>query len=215
MNSSHPDKAKEISEILHAEEKHSNVDFLDISFAYEVLSDPDKKEEYDRLMLYGIPQSHRYYAEYAYRYGAPNVAVEYVVGGFLFGVTILELLYKWQRHILLTNRAKQTVRYKTRLEQLKLEGIQTEPEVVVFGAENPRLRDLLLVKLFMFPFRVLLKLYSFFTEDSRKKSQKWKEDFHMSEKEWKLLQERQLEKYEENRTSARAKRARRWMKKNR
>jgi len=97
-------------------------------------------------MLYGIPQSHRYYAEYAYRYGAPNVAVEYVVGGFLFGVTILELLYKWQRHILLTNRAKQTVRYKTRLEQLKLEGIQTEPEVVIFGAENPRLRDLLLVK---------------------------------------------------------------------
>jgi len=99
----HPDKNKAVD---------AELQFIRVQTAYDVLSDPELKEEYDELRLNGVPWQEQYYGQYAHRYGMPQHDIRYVLLGFILLTTVAKHLYHWYRHEVLKGYAKRTARYK-------------------------------------------------------------------------------------------------------
>jgi len=154
--------------------------FSRVVFAFDILSDPVKKSQYDAMRTRGIPWHEIYYGRYAHRYGVPQHDVRWVIFWLVFTVTVLHYAYRRHRYNLILSRVKQTATYKHRQAQLKVasgkgvdqkrrkqlqdrnskSAMESEPEVKLMGIRPPGWRDLVVVRLVLLPWTV--GKYTFF-----------------------------------------------------
>ncbi|KAL6043940.1 DnaJ-related protein scj1 [Balamuthia mandrillaris] len=171
----HPDKNKDPEAVAV---------FRDLVFAKEVLTDSDKRKEYDDYLLNGIPWHDNYYGRYAHRYGAPDHDIRWVLFWLITSLTVGHYAYRYHRYNLLIRVIKNSERYKQRQRLLaQSQGLKTkrvakskrrqknqtqeeeqqqqelEPEVRLVGVSPPTWRDLLVVRLVLLPFRVCRWIY--------------------------------------------------------
>jgi hypothetical protein len=93
--------------------------FRQVVFAYDILSNPAKKDHYDTLRTKGIPWHEKYYGRYAHRYGAPEHDVRWVLFWLITTVTVLHYAYKRHRYYLILSKVKLTPTYRHRQAQLR------------------------------------------------------------------------------------------------
>jgi len=224
----HPDKSVDPQ----ATEKYAK-----INFAYKILSTPETKKEYIKLLREGVPWD-AVYGQYAHKYGAPAHDPRWVIGLFLAFITVCQYSYGWYRYYIFREMIYQTPRYQQALNELKRKKKEQKkknknnpdnsnepevemPEVEIVGAEKPLVKDLLIVHMVLFPWTFSCWLYEYIKwivlydilkhekpdedEIARKKA-------GLSKEEWEKQKRKLLEKLEKERTSAKAKRARRFLK---
>jgi len=152
--------------------------FRQVVFAYDILSNPAKKEHYDTLRTKGIPWHEKYYGRYAHRYGAPEHDIRWVIFWLITTVTALHYAYRRHRYQLILSKVKQTPTYRHRQAQLRAASAaasasssakkrkkaakqeaqpvaaepEEEPEVKLMGIRPPGWRDLVVVRLVMLPY---------------------------------------------------------------
>jgi len=181
----------------------------------------------------------RYYGRYAHKYGAPDHDIRWVVGLSVMVISISQYLYRYYRYHKIRGYAKNSQRYKTHLKKLKGNGEKNsskkkseepeekeeELEFEIVGAEPARMADVLLVQLVLLPYIVPRGLYRawlryvwwrFFSprdrqEEEEEEDEERRKKSGMSQVEWDRAKRRGHEKLERFRTSAKAKRIRRFM----
>ncbi|EFA85512.1 hypothetical protein PPL_01469 [Heterostelium album PN500] len=127
----HPDKNNGVSSDIYVQLTH----------VYQILSDKETREEYDDLLVNGIPAYERYYGRYAYHYTGVSHDIRYVLAGLVGVITVVKYLYQLSRHKRMTLLAKRTARYQKALQESSETG-DTAPEVHVQGAEKPTWQSL-------------------------------------------------------------------------
>eukprot|EP01119_Soliformovum_irregulare_P001307 TRINITY_DN11036_c0_g1_i1.p1 TRINITY_DN11036_c0_g1~~TRINITY_DN11036_c0_g1_i1.p1 ORF type:complete len:274 (+),score=69.15 TRINITY_DN11036_c0_g1_i1:47-868(+) len=205
----HPDKGPE-NRTPDGEQK-----YRDLTFAYEVLRDDEMRAEYEQLKKSGISRVDAFYGRYAYRYGAPNTRVEYILFGLVVAISCFQYFYKYHRHVTVTRYAMATQRYKTRVAQAQYEG-KEGPELVIAGAEKPVWTDLFIIKVILSPYLIPKFFYDLVTRKPKTPQELEEEarlDAGMDEDQWEAHKARMEQKMEQHRTSGRAKQYRRWLKK--
>jgi len=217
----HPDKNKEPGAI----DK-----FLILQKSYEILTNEETKKEYDTFLRDGIPFQEQYYGRYMHDFGAPQHDPSTVLFWLVIIITIGKYLYQWHRHESIKKLAATTLRYKTEVNKLKAAGQDTPPEVLVHGAEMPTWRDLFVYQLLIFVIYIPVnvgKFIIFLPELARRiKSghlfhqpteaeidEMLRAKLGISEEEFVVWKEEQTRKRAEMMQSGRAKRYRRWLKK--
>jgi len=158
----HPDKNKT---------EGSEAFFIQLSTAYEVLSDEDMKIEYDDLKDHGIPWQEQYYGRYAHSYGVPQHDIRHVMVGIVLLVTVAKYLYQWYRYEVIKNLAKRTPRYKQKKNEIKRSKESKnrqkddnvpdsdEPQILLHGLDMPTWKNLFVVQLILFPIQVVTWLF--------------------------------------------------------
>jgi len=205
----HPDKSKD-NRTPEGQQRYK-----DLTFAHEVLTDEEKKQEYDNLLKNGVSRAHRFYGRYAYAYGAPNVDAEYILAGLLVFISIFQYFYKYYRNYFITERAKETLRYKTMQAQALREG-KPPPELVIKGAEPPKYTDVLIVQLVIFPWisgKAIWNMIKKKDKNQEEDEEEIRQQLGLSPEEYLIHKEKQQQKMEEMRTSTKAKQMRRFLKK--
>eukprot|EP01102_Stenamoeba_stenopodia_P018213 TRINITY_DN6650_c0_g1_i2.p1 TRINITY_DN6650_c0_g1~~TRINITY_DN6650_c0_g1_i2.p1 ORF type:complete len:315 (-),score=72.58 TRINITY_DN6650_c0_g1_i2:143-1087(-) len=189
--------------------------YIKINQAYTVLSDEESRDEYNKLLVTGIPWHVRYYGRYAHRYGAPDHDIRYVVLNLVALITVLKYLYQRHRHYDYRRRAKMTQQYRN---LVKLYGEKAaEEKLVIVGAEAPTWREIFVVQVVCSPWWFVRYLYKTIriwmkgglTPEELDEEMRLKTG--MSPEEWKREKAKMESKQEAMRTSNRAKRYRRWM----
>jgi len=210
--------------LLHHPDKNKTSEsvsiYRELSFAQQVLIDPETKKEYDDLLRFGLSTTHQYYARYAYKYGAPNVDTEYVLLGLVLFISVCQYLYKWHRHYLITENAKKTLRYRNALKQAQLMSKQDKetPELLIIGAEQPKIQDIFLIQLFLLPWMIikfciwLVKWSSGKRETEEEREERTRMKYGMTKEEWEESKTKAARK-DDRGMSAREKRVRRFLKK--
>ncbi|GAM17847.1 hypothetical protein SAMD00019534_010220, partial [Acytostelium subglobosum LB1] len=141
----------------HHPDKNNGVtsdEYVVITNAYQILSDQETKEEYDDLLINGIPWHENYVGRYAYHYTGVSHDVRHVLAGLILVITLGKHFYQVHRHNRMQGLAMKTQRYQEAMQQ---EG--APPQVVVKGAEKPTWKDLFILQLLMVPVRILKFLY--------------------------------------------------------
>lgn len=231
----HPDKAK------GDEEK-----YILLANAHEVLKNPSYRREYDDLLENGIPWQDRYYGRYAYRYGAPQVDVRIVIASLIGLITVSKYAYQLHRHKRFKRLVQQTPRFQNAVRQRKHElgldkssfskgrkgkrgrtvssGVsddeiteQVLQQVMVVGAEAPKLKDVFILQLILFPYNLLKFIYHVVKHKILRyeydQEAELKKKFGLSDEEFEKERKKNEEKLEQMRTSAKMKRVRRFLKK--
>lgn len=240
---SHPDKNPE---------KNANEMYRQINTAYEILSDPVYRKEYDDLIRNGIPWHRKYYGKYAHRYGAPDHDIRWVLFWLITVMTIGKYVHSWYWYKIYRRRAMKTSIFKQRLRQYlheqgipipekkfkrgeKKEWEEDDNSIIDYDLEDwtligfqniekPQLKNLFVLQLLLFPYyfaqgiyRIIknIILYRIFKMKVNE-DQLMKEHFGMenaTDSEWHSFKSELRRKAEHFRTSTKAKRFRRMMKK--
>jgi len=220
----HPDKAGPGSEDTYTRAVRAS----------EALSDDESRKEYDELLRNGVPWQENYYGKYAHKYGAPNVDVRYIIAGLIAFISVSQYYSQYEKHHKYMRLAKQTVRYQNKVKQMQNQKTQKsrfedddededgELKIHITGAEKPRWRDVLAVKLALLPYTIIYGLYIlshkiYRGELVKKMTKEEMETEHrlkmgMDEEEWEKHKRQQAEKEEKFKSSAKYKRFKRFLK---
>jgi len=151
--------------------------YIEITNAYEILSDPTYRKEFDDLLENGIPWQEKYYGRYMHKWGAPQHDIRWVTLWLLLILTASNHGYLYYRHYVFIQRAKEHPLYKTKANMLRAEkgvdkkkrkkqkggGSDKEADIdlkiVVHGAEAPTLMDLLPIQLLLLPPKIVQAIY--------------------------------------------------------
>jgi len=164
----HPDKSVDPQ----ATEKYAK-----INFAYKILSTPETKKEYIKLLREGVPWD-AVYGQYAHKYGAPAHDPRWVLGLFLAFITVCQYSYGWYRYYIFREMIYQTPRYQQALNDIKRKKKEQKkknknnadnhdepeiqmPEIEIVGAEKPQFKDLLIVHMILFPWTLSCWIYDY------------------------------------------------------
>eukprot|EP01117_Protostelium_nocturnum_P013306 TRINITY_DN4953_c0_g1_i1.p1 TRINITY_DN4953_c0_g1~~TRINITY_DN4953_c0_g1_i1.p1 ORF type:complete len:298 (-),score=88.09 TRINITY_DN4953_c0_g1_i1:6-827(-) len=204
----HPDKAK------NKEEEELNAKkYFEVQFASEVLTDEEKKREYDNMRINGIPTADRYYSRYAYAYGAPNVDIKYIIVGLVALISGCQWMYQSHRHHKIHRLARETQRYKEVLKRGE------EPQLLILGAEKPELKNLFVIQMIFLPWTLGKAFYSIFrvvfkleTEEERDEALRIRMGFEDKE-EWEDYKKKEQSRMDSRKNSTKMKQYRRWLKK--
>jgi len=93
--------------------------YAKLHLVYQILSSPESRQEYDKLLNEGIPWHEMYYGKYMHRYGAPDHDPRYVLAGFILFITVSQYLYGWYRYYQFYDMAYQTPRFQALLKQYR------------------------------------------------------------------------------------------------
>jgi len=204
----HPDKNKDPA---------AGDTYLLIQRAYEVLSNEEKKAEYDLFRKEGIPYHERYYGVFMHEWGAPQHDIRVVAAGLVVIITIAKHMFQEWRHTDMKRRAKETLRYKKAMKEAKAKGEEIdEIEVKVHGAERPGWRDLFVVQLAFLPFQPFIfgrSVYQNWGVPRKTNDQIWQEKLGLDDEQYALWKDKQIQKYQERMNSNKMKQYQRWMKK--
>jgi len=228
----HPDKNKDPG---------AKFRYMKIQTAHDILVDEETRAEYDELLKFGVPWEEQYYGRYVHRYGVPQHDIRYVLISTILLITIAKHCYQWYRHVVTKEQAKNSAHYKLRNIQLKKEmefstskkpqnsentedsEIPEELEVVIHGCEMPTWKDLFLVQMVKFPFKVVILLFGwirkpFFplpTLSEEERIEVYCKEAGITREEFENRKKKYLEKMEKFRNSSKYKRTTRFLKKNR
>jgi len=204
--------------------------------ASEILSDDATREEYNKLLVEGVPWHEKYYGQYAHKYGAPDHDIRYVVAGLVTFISILQYAYKYHSHFRYIELAKRTNRYRQAAKKLEFEREQKRklrtsgaaveedeegdddedgPKVTITGAEKPSLWDVFAVKLVLSPYLVTKGIHSFFTGPPYDHDAAMRLKSGMTEEEWEHEKSLAEARRERMMSSGKYKKYKRWMSKNR
>eukprot|EP00002_Diphylleia_rotans_P025358 TRINITY_DN5006_c0_g2_i2.p1 TRINITY_DN5006_c0_g2~~TRINITY_DN5006_c0_g2_i2.p1 ORF type:complete len:309 (+),score=88.71 TRINITY_DN5006_c0_g2_i2:45-971(+) len=157
--------------------------YLDIVFAFEVLSTPSTRLQYDEILQDGIPWHEQYYGKYAHQFGAPDHDIRYVLAAVIAIITVLKHAYLYTHyyntlalvpsHPLYIKEVHKKIReiekanprpthlagkkLKEYQDNLRLEA-EKQVGVEVVGLQKPTLRDIFLLDLVFLP----LNTYKYF-----------------------------------------------------
>ncbi|PRP89575.1 hypothetical protein PROFUN_00839 [Planoprotostelium fungivorum] len=192
--------------------------YQQLVFAADVLTDDEKRKEYDDLRVNGVPRAARIYSQYAYFYGAPNIDLRYILGVLVALISGCQWLYVLHRHHRMHRLAKNTQRYQSALKIAQSNG-EDMPELRIVGAEKPQLKDIFVLRLILLPYTVTKGLFSLvfgrsLTAEEADEALRIRMGFDTRE-EWEEHKRKDEQRWESRKNSNRAKQYRRWMKKHR
>jgi len=217
----HPDKISQNKTLTDQEKASLHQEWLDISFAYHVLSEKTLRDKYDTLRREGVPAQERYYGRYSHRYMGVKIPLSYVLGGFFTIWTIVHWLYKFNKHKKYHQYAKETKLYKRKLKQIKQEKADDviEPTISVKGAEMPTFFDLLplviiigLYKIVKYLFYTQLFYHTIMGNPRPDRDQIIRQQYDLTEEEYQKAKERHQRKLERIKSSAKYKKYLRYQK---
>lgn len=105
----------------------AHAEFIALAAAYEVLSDEEQRKSYEELWVYGIPLQDRYYGQYAYKAGAPDIPLWKVLVSLLVGITVCKWLYLEHRYRTVNRLVRKTTQFEKQVEE-RLRDIIAERE---------------------------------------------------------------------------------------
>lgn len=212
----HPDKIKKENKTPESDQL-----FLDIARAYQVLSNEKLRETFDEYKTNGVPWEKRYYGRWVHYYGAPSHDVKHVIAVTLVVTTIVHFILKKLRYKRVVDYVKTKEIYKQRAARVKVENNLDESEdvkVEFSGLKEPTWKDLLPVSItiWIWKFSSYWLWYIVCIKILRQPFDREAEmlkQLNMTKEEFEEAKRKYMERAKQFKTSNKAKKARRMMRK--
>jgi curved DNA-binding protein CbpA len=216
--------------------------YVDITNAYEILSDRETRTEYDNLRNEGVPFHEAYYGRYMHQWGAPEHDIRYVLLYLFIALNIGKYVYQWYRHLVFIHRVKNSQYYKMKMKQLTEQTVEKKikktqqlirdetksysttdaanlPQILAIGAEPPKITDLIVIQWPVAIIRFLLTIVKFVIYKILGKKietvdfdEIHRQKLQMTKEEYEREKRKALERLQKKMQSAKMKRFRRWLK---
>eukprot|EP01104_Vermistella_antarctica_P006532 TRINITY_DN1723_c0_g1_i1.p1 TRINITY_DN1723_c0_g1~~TRINITY_DN1723_c0_g1_i1.p1 ORF type:complete len:308 (-),score=59.35 TRINITY_DN1723_c0_g1_i1:1492-2415(-) len=223
----HPDKRKD--------DPNAEDNYALLVTASNVLTDEEMRAEYDDLLTYGVPWQDRYYGRHAHNWGAPDHDIRYVLTYMIVFITLAKYFYQVHRHKKVYGYARESTLFKQKMKQYEFEMKRKHrgndpfpemPSVEVKGVEMPTWRDVFVVQLVFLPWtssKLGWRFAKWIVWEQVMGHGPSEEDLdeqarianNMTKEEWDAQKSKHEERRERMMSSGKAKRYRRWMKKQR